>query len=111
LLRKRLARRPFALERFDRLDPPRRILGRQLVLGRRRLHIFELKVHLIQKPRRALRTRPVELTPQFFDRQLEMGDQGFAAGKIRLRIGRFGLGNRGIGLGREACVALREDPR
>jgi hypothetical protein len=37
---------------------------------------------------------------------------------IRLRIGRFGLGdrgmglgNRGVGLSREACVALREDHR
>jgi hypothetical protein len=118
MIGKRLARRPPALERFDRLCPGRRILGRQFVLGRCRLQIFELKLHLIQQPRRALRARPVELTPQFLDRQLEMGDQGFAAGKIRLRIGRFGLGdrgmglgNRGVGLSREACVALREDHR
>src|SRR5271170_4981464 len=115
---KSFERRPPALERFDRLCPPRRLFGRQFVLGRCCLQIFELKLHLIQQPRRPLRTRPVELTPQFLDRQLEMGDQGFAAGKIRLRIGRFGLGDRGIGLGncsiglsREARLALREDHR
>jgi hypothetical protein len=118
MIGKRLARRPLALERFDRLGPARRILGRQLVLGRCRFQIFELKLHLIQQPRRALRTRPIELSPQFLDRQLEMGDQGFAAGKIRLCIGRFGLGDRGIGLGNcsiglslEARMALREDHR
>ena len=118
MIGKRLARGPLALERFDRLCPRRRLLGRQFVLGRCRLQIFELKLHLIQQPRRPLRARPVELTPQFLDRQLEMGDQGFAAGQIRLRIGRFGLGDRGIGRGscsiglsREARMALREDHR
>src|ERR1700693_4537245 len=35
----------------------------------------------------------------------------FAAGKIRLRIGRFGLGDRSIGLSREARMALRDDHR
>jgi hypothetical protein len=55
--------------------------------------------------------RPIELTPQFLDRQLEMGDQGFAAGKIRLRTSRFGLGDRGIGLSRETRLAFREDHR
>ncbi len=80
MIRERLARRPLAFERFDRLGPPRRILGRQLVLSRRRLQIFELKLHLIQQSSRTFRARPVELTPQFLDRQLEMGDQRFAAG-------------------------------
>ena len=111
MIGKRLARRPPALEGFDRLCPPRRFFGCQFVLGRCRLQIFELKLHLVQQPRRPLRTRPVELTPQFLDRQLEMGDQGLAAGKIRLRIGRFGLGDRSIGLSREARMALRDDHR
>jgi hypothetical protein len=118
MIGKRFARGTLALERFDRLGPPRRILGRQLVLGRRRLQIFELKLHLIQQPSRTFRARPVELTPQFLDRQLEMGDQRFTAGKIRLCIGRFGPGDRGIGRGscsvgfsREARMALRKDHR
>jgi hypothetical protein len=111
MIGKRLARRPPALERFDRLCPGRRILVRQFVLSRCRLQIFELKLHLILQPRRAFRARPVELTPQFLDRKLEMGARGFAAGKIRLRIGRFGLGDRGIGLNRKTRLALREDYR
>jgi hypothetical protein len=43
--------------------------------------------------------RPVELTPQFRDRQLDMGRSGFAAGKIR-------GGSRRIHLQRQARQAL-----
>ena len=64
MIGKQFARRPLALERFDRLGPARRILGRQLVLGCCRFQIFELKLHLIQKPRLALRARPIEFAPQ-----------------------------------------------
>ena len=40
-----------------------------------------------------------------------MGDQRFAAGQVRLGIGRFGLGNRCIGLGHDARGALGKDHR
>ena len=50
-------------------------------------------------------------TRQLLDLQLEMGDQRFTAGQVRLSIGRFGFGNRCIGLGHDARVALRQDQR
>jgi hypothetical protein len=40
-----------------------------------------------------------------------MGDQRFTAGQVRLSIGRFGFGNRCIGLGHDARVTLRQDQR
>ena len=92
MIGERFARRPLALERFDCLCLGRCILGRQFVLGRCRLQIFELKLHLIQQPRRALRARPVKLTPQFLDRQLEMDDQRF-----RVRVHSLGAGRNRLG--------------
>jgi len=92
MIGERFARRTLALERFDRLCPERCVLGRQFILGRGRLHIFELKLHLIQQPRRTLRARPVELTPQLFDRQLEMGDQ-----RLRVRAYSLGAGRNRLG--------------
>jgi hypothetical protein len=38
-------------------------------------------------------------------------DQRFTAGQVRLSIGRFGFGNRCIGLGHDARVTLRQDQR
>ena len=93
MLGERLARRPLALERLDRLRLRRRLLGRQFVLGRGRLQLFELQLHLLQQPRLALRAAAVKLAPQLLDLQLEMGDQRFGAGQVRLGIGRFGLGD------------------
>ena len=68
----RLARRPLALERFHRLCPRRRLLGGELILGRGRLELFELQFHLIEQPRRALRTGAIELAAQLLDLELEM---------------------------------------
>ena len=111
MIGERLARRPLALERLHSLRPDRRSLGRQLVLGRCRLQIFELKFHLIQQPRFALRTAAVKLPPELLDLQLEMGVQCFTAGEVRLSIGRFGLDNRCIGLSYDARITLRPDHR
>ena len=106
------------MARPDGLRPGRSLLGRQLVLGRGRLQVFEPKLHLIEQPRLVLRARPIEFAPQLLDPKLQMGNQRFAAGKIRLSIGRFGLGSRRmslgsrcIGLGQEARSALRPDHR
>ena len=43
MIGERFARRTLALERFDRLCPERCVLGRQFILGRGRLQIFELE--------------------------------------------------------------------
>ena len=77
MIGERLARRPLALERLYRLRPAAACLGRQLVLGRCRLQIFELKLHLLQQPRLALRAAAIKLAAQLLDLQLEMGDQRF----------------------------------
>jgi hypothetical protein len=92
MIGERFARRPLALERAYRLCDGRRLLGRQFVLSRSRLQIFELELHLIQQPRHALRARPVKLTPQFLDRQLEMDDQRF-----RVRVHGLGAGRNRLG--------------
>ena len=90
----------------------RGLLGRQLVLGRRRLELLELKLHLLEQPRLALRARAVELAPQLLDLELQMGDQRFAARQIRLRIGRFGRASpRARPRASQACRALGEDHR
>ena len=83
MIGERFARGPLALERLYRLRPRRRFLGRQLVFGRCRLQLFELKLHLLQQPRLALRAAAVKLPAQLLDLKLEMGDQGFRAG-VRL---------------------------
>ena len=72
MIGERLARRPLALERLDGLRPRRRLLGRQLILRRRRLQLLELKLHLLQQPRLVLRARAVELAAQLLDLELEM---------------------------------------
>ena len=71
MLGERLARRPLALERLHGLRPRRRLLGRQFVFGRRRLQLFELKLHLLEQSRLALRAGAVELAAQLLDLELE----------------------------------------
>ena len=91
---------PPALERLYALRPRRRLLGRQLILGRRRLQLFELKLHLLQQPRLALRASAVKLPLQLLDLQLVVGDQcGF----------RTGIGELGFRL--ETGGALGKDHR
>jgi hypothetical protein len=111
MIGERLARRPPALERLYCLRPGRRLLSRQLVLGRCRLQVFQLKFHLLQEPRLALRARPIDFAPQLLDLKLEMGDQRFAAGQVRLGIGRFGFGSHCISLRHDSRVTLRQNHR
>ena len=106
-----LARRPLALERLYRLRPGYRFLGRQLVLGRRRFQIFQLKFHLLQQPRFALRVTAVKSTPKLLDLELEMGDQRFRAGVHRQRAGRNRLRCHARGVLGQAGGSLREDHR
>ena len=98
MIGERFARRPLALEGLDGLRPRRRLLGRQLIFGRRRLQLFELKLHLLQQPRLALRAAAVKLAAQLLDLELEMADQRFRARQVRLGVGRLGLGARRFGL-------------
>ena len=104
MIRERLARRPLALERLDCLCPGCRLLGRQLVLGRRRLQVLQLQFHLIEQPGLALRPAAVKLAPQLLDLQLEMGDQ-------RIRRGVHRQCARRNGLGFSPRDALRQDHR
>ncbi len=76
VLGERLTGRPLALERLHGLRPGCRLIGRQLLLGRRRLQLFKLKLHLLQQPRLALRASAVKLPLQLLDLQLVVGDQG-----------------------------------
>ena len=80
MIGERLARRPLALERSVPSASGRRCLGRQFVLGRCRLQLLQLKLHLLEEPRLALRAAAIELAPQLLDLELEMGDQRFRAG-------------------------------
>ena len=59
------------------LDPHglrRRLLGRQLILGRARLELVELQFELVEQTLLALRARAEELAPELLDHQLEEGD-------------------------------------
>src|SRR5262245_14275966 len=98
------AGRPLALKRFDRLRPCRCFLGRQLILGRCRFQVFQLKFHLLQQPSRALRAAAVKRPAKLLDLKLEMGDQHFRAGVYRLRASRNGFGFN-------PCGALGDDHR
>ena len=93
------------------LCPRRRLLGRQFILGRRRFQLFELKLHLLQQPRLALRAGAVKLAPQLLDLELEMADERFRARQVRLSIGRFGAGTGELGLRLDAGGTLGNDHR
>src|SRR6516225_1247898 len=82
---KGFAHRPLAPEGPHGLRPFRR---RQLILRRGRLELLQLKLQLVQQTHRALRPRAVECAPQLLDLELEMRNQRFAAGQVRLRTGR-----------------------
>ena len=55
-----------------------------------RPRLLELQFHLIQQPRRAFRALAVNLATELLDFELEIGDQRFMAGTIRLRFGGLG---------------------
>jgi hypothetical protein len=102
MLGERLTRRSPALERLYRLSPVRSLFGNQLVLSRGHFQIFELKLHLLQKPRLALGAAAVKLPAQLLDLKLEIADQCFCAREVRLGIGRFSLRLKTAGaLGKE----------
>ena len=56
MLGERLARRPLAREGRDRRRLGRGRLGGELVLGRRRLQLFELQLQLVEQARRCARS-------------------------------------------------------
>jgi len=62
-------------------------LGRKLVFRRAGFQLFESERQLVDQPRRALRSLPIDLTLQFRDPKLLLGDQ-------RHVFGRFGAGDR-----------------
>ena len=62
----------------------------KLVLGGGRLGLFELQLHLVDQPGRALGTRPVDLTLEFGDPKFLMRDERQIVGSFRLRDGQLG---------------------
>ena len=98
--RERLAGRLAAGEPLDLRGLRRRLLGRQLVLGRARLELVELQFQLVEKTLLALRALPEELAPELLDGQLQKGDLGLGVGHLRRRDGspRLGLGRLRLGL-------------
>ena len=60
---------------FDRGGIAAAMLGRQFVLGWRRLQLLELKLHLFEQPRLALGAAAVEVAPELLDLQLQPRDQ------------------------------------
>jgi len=89
--------------------PGHGFLGQKLILGRGRFQLFELKLHLLQQPRLALRAGAVKLAPQLLDLELEVADECFRARQVRLGIGRFGTGIGELGLRLSAGGALGLD--
>ena len=85
MLGKRFARGTLAGEGGDirRSGLPRRALGGEIVLAGRRLQFLELQLHLVEKPRRAFRTRPEQLPPHLLDLELQMRDQRLIGGELR----------------------------
>ncbi len=95
--RKRFARWAFALRlrRAARLD--RSFLGQKLVLGCGGLQFFELKLHLLQEPRLALRADAVKRPPQLFDFTPEVSDHCVRAGARRLDMSLRGKAGGALG--------------
>ena len=75
------------------------LFGRQLVLGRARLELVELELHLVEKPLLALRTLAEERAPELLDHQLQGGDLRFGVRHLRHGVASLGLRNCGPLLG------------
>jgi hypothetical protein len=108
--RKRLAARPLALERFDR-GGARRLFSGEFVFRRIRLHFLELKLQLVEKPRRAFRARPINRTPKLLDFELEKLDQRAVIGDHGPCVGQFSANRRGVRLLRRNFRARRDQRR
>ena len=113
----RLAGRPSPGEALDLGGLRRRLLGRQLVLGRARLELVELEFQLVEKTLLALRAPTVDLALELLDRQLQEGDLRLGVGHLRHRhrgprlgVNGLRLGRRGLGLGRRKRLPQRVDP-
>jgi len=104
MLRERLARGTLTLKRWRASRPGYGFLSRQLILARSRFQLFQLKLHLLQKPRLALGTVAVKRAAQLLDLKLEMGDQ-----RVRAGCRRTGASRNGFGF--HAGSALGEDHR
>jgi hypothetical protein len=61
-----------------------------LVFGRFGLEFFELKLHLVEKPRLTL-ARPVKLAPHLLDGEPQMRDQSSGPRDLGARPRQFGL--------------------
>ena len=66
------------------LRPGCRRLGSDVVLGRVRLQLLELQLHLLEQACRALRAGAVELASELLDLERQMRDQRSPTGAIRL---------------------------
>src|SRR5512144_2230965 len=73
--RERFARWALALRPRRIAGPGRSFLGQELILGGGGLQFFELKLHLLQKPRLALRADAVKRAAQLLDLEPQMSDR------------------------------------
>src|SRR5206468_3775519 len=71
--------------------------GGKLILARRGDEFFKFQFQLLDQPRRALGTRPVQFAFELLDPQLEMRDQRLIVRQLRPCVGRFGLPIDGFG--------------
>jgi len=75
------------------------MFGGELIFGRVGLCLLELKLQLVEQPRRALGARSVNRAPQLFDLKIEMRDQRatlrqFSDGRDGARLLRRSFGPR-----------------
>ena len=106
-----LARGTLAGEGRHRRGLGHRHLGRDLVFGRRALQFLELQLDLIEKSRRALRARTIELARQFLDPQSLVSYQGLIIRGPGSRHREFRFGVCGPGRFDEVPVARRGQRR
>src|SRR6516165_9300321 len=68
-----------------------RLLGRDLVLAGSSLQLFELELHLVEKPRLALVARPEQIALELLDRQPQMRDQSLRARRLGPSLRKLGV--------------------
>jgi hypothetical protein len=92
--RERLARGPSTREGANLRGLAARghsLLGRNLVLGRRRFELLELKLHLVDEPRLALVARSKQVALELLDHQPKMHDQRFRARRLSPCLGKLSV--------------------
>ena len=85
----RLACRALAGEGRDGRGPRHRVLGGQLILGRRGFEFLELQLELVKQPGAALGTLAEAIAVELLDPQLEVGDQSLVVGDLGPQRGSF----------------------